>query len=108
MPRIGMHNYTFAEVNYGGKNRGLLIVINHIGAANNHHRYRLGHAYNPHNLDNNWYSNNYNAFYLQLGTAVANYLENHQQQWNQLINWPNAIHAKIHGHGYHAIREDLY
>ena len=108
MPNIGNHSYTFAEVNYGGTNRGVKIIINNIGARNNAHSYRLARAYDPHNLDINWYINNYNVFYLELGTAVANYLERNVQQWNQSIRWPNAIHARIHHNGYHAIREDLY
>lgn len=107
---IGNHDYTFAEVNYGGLNRGVLIIINHIGANNNTESYRLGHAYNPHNLDPNWYLNrrNYRIFFRELGIAVARRLEGGQQNWNNQINWPYAIHARINGNGYHAIRQDLY
>ncbi|MDE6608618.1 MAG: hypothetical protein K2K54_12835 [Lachnospiraceae bacterium] len=107
---IGNHDYTFAEVNYGGLNRGVLIIINRIGANNNTERYRLGHEYNPHKLDSNWYLNrgNYRVFFRELGTAVARRLESGQQNWNNQINWPHAIHARINGNGYHAIRQDLY
>lgn len=108
MPKVGNHNYSYAEINYGGTNRGIKVTINDIGAKNNTNNYRLGRAYNPHNLDANWYLNHINQFYSNLGDAIANYLENHQANWNQNINWPNAIHARIHGNGYHAIREDLY
>lgn len=108
--RIGNHDYTFAEVNYRGTSRGVLVIINGIGANNNTERYRLGRNYNPHDRDPNWYLNqqHYNLFYRELGIAVANRLENGQQNWHNHISWPNAIHARIHGIGYHAIREDRY
>ena len=107
---IGNHDYTFAEVNYGGLNRGVMIVINHIGANNNTENYRLGRDYNPHDLDPNWYlrQGHYRVFYRELGTAAARKLENGQQDWDHHINWPRAIHARINGLGEHAIRQDLY
>ena len=108
MPRVGNHDYSFAEINYGGLNRGINVRIRHIGARNNTCNYRLGREYNPHNLDVNWYLNNINQFYFNLGEEIANYLENHQQNWNQNINWPNQIDVRIHHNYYHAIREDLY
>ncbi len=108
--RIGNHDYTFAEKKYGKKGRGVLVIINGIGAKNNKEGYRLGRDYNPHDKDSNWYlkQQHYNLFYRELGIAVANRLENGQQNWNDHISWPNTIHARIHRIEYHAIREDLY
>ena len=105
--QIGNHTYQFHELNYGGNSRGVRVHIQHLGNVNNTMNYRLGHAYDPHNLDINWYQNHVGRFYLELGSAVANHLEANNDNWAN-INWPNAIHAEIHGHGYHAIREDLF
>ncbi len=102
------HQYTIYEINYGGTQRGVSVVVKNIAARNNTQNYRLGRAYDPHDLDVNWYLHNVDNFYIELGTAVAKHLEANQQNWNQNLLWPNAIHAKIHRNGYHAIREDRY
>lgn len=109
MPVIGNHNYSFYELSdRNTTKRGVAVTINYIGARNNTCNYWLGREYDPHDLDVDWYIKNFNQFYFELGEAIANYLEANQSNWNQSINWPNAIHARIHKKGYHAIREDRY
>lgn len=105
MARIGNHNYSFYEIRYHGTRRGVRIIIEHIGAGNNACEYKLDLDSNPHNLDYNWYRRNITSFYTQLGTAVAEYLEGHQVEWNENIHWPAQIEARIHGVDYTATRQ---
>lgn len=73
-------------------------------ARNNSAQYEVDSDTNPHNLDVNWYLDNYNAFYERFGAAVADYLEENQEDWSANINWPNTIHARIHGENYNATK----
>ncbi len=104
--QVGGHRYDFYEENYGGTLRGIRVIINNV-ERNNSMYYRLGREYDPHRLDVNWYLNNTRAFYLELGRSIAQRMENAVEDWRN-FRWLNATHARIHGHGYHAIREDLY
>lgn len=102
------HQYTIYEINYGGTQRGVGVVVKNIVARNNTQNYRLDREYNPHDLDINWYLHNVDNFYIKLGTAVAKHLEENQQNWNQNILWPNTIHARINRIDYYAKRDDRY
>lgn len=104
--RVGSHVYDFYEVHYGGTRRGIRVIINGV-PSNNSMRYRLGEDYDPHSLDVKWYLDNTNTFYWELGSSIAQRMESTVADWRH-IRWLNATHARIHGIGYHAIREDLY
>lgn len=104
--QVGGHMYDFYEMYHGGTRRGIRVIINQV-PANNSMCYILGGAYDPHDLDVNWYLNNAATFYLELGTSIAGRMESTVTNWHN-IRWLHATHARIHGHGYHAIREDLY
>lgn len=73
-------------------------------ARNNSAQYEVDSNTNPHNLDVNWYLDNYNTFYERFGAAVADYLERNQENWSDNINWPNTIHARINRKNYNATK----
>lgn len=121
------HRYSIQEVNYGGRNRGITVIVrpdgtgngnrnrrrngnrggnNNTFARNNSAEYRLDENSNPHDLDCNWYIDNFADFYTRLGTAVADDLEanNSPTDWTSHINWPNSIHARIHRNNYSATK----
>lgn len=104
--RVGGHVYDFYEMNYGGTRRGIRVIINRV-PLNNSMCYILGNNYDPHCLDVNWYLNNTAVFYRELGESIARRMESTVTDWRH-PRWINATHARINGHGYHAIREDLY
>lgn len=118
----GNHRYIIREVphRHGSRYCGFTVTVRLNNAAhaagrgrrrnpapfarNNSAQYEVDSNTNPHNLDVNWYLDNYNTFYERFGAAVADYLERNQENWSDNINWPNTIHARINRKNYNATK----
>lgn len=88
---VGSHNYSFYEVSYKNKNRGVKVVIENVGRINNSAVYALNKDSNPHKRGVNKYLKNYKTFYENLGIAIAKVLESSPRDWEHNITWPQSV-----------------